>query len=489
MKKKFYLITALVVALALGGGIYAYAYTTATATIGITEPTGDVATCELAPNQPDWNSVLPGGGGAGTEILRPNAAGDETNIPSQYPPSEEHWDKVDDETPDDWGTYVCTTGDAYKRDLYNLPAPSGSGTINKVTVYFRFSGDKVSATIASDDFESGGWSGGSGWLYDWYDEGDARITGDGMPHGGSYHLRLRRASGYVDRAVNLAGQTNVRLQFWAKADSFEAGEYAECLVSPDDVNWTTVKTWVDGEDDNIYHFYDIDLSGFTMSSEFWIAFDAEMSGKYDYLYIDDLEVVSADAAYTGYAKAAIKTHGTVYEGSEYSQTGKTFVTKSYEWTTNPATGSAWTWDEIDALQIGVSLKGEQAGAHGFCTQVYVSVAYEVAPEICGDVPTGDLFIVTPNPDYTGDLLVKVYLVNTGSLIRAYQYLNMELTLQGADENPQLLTLQNGVATFALQNCAGGTHTLSVTGGSYCLTSATPPENCITPEFHCEVTQR
>ena len=33
---------------------------------------------------------------------------------------------------------------------------------------------------------------------------------------------------------------------------------------------------------------DIDLSPYTMSSQFYIAFDAQMSGTGDYFYVDDL---------------------------------------------------------------------------------------------------------------------------------------------------------------------------------------------------------
>ena len=36
-----------------------------------------------------------------TEILRPNAAGDETNLYIQLPNEGEHWDKVDEVTPDE----------------------------------------------------------------------------------------------------------------------------------------------------------------------------------------------------------------------------------------------------------------------------------------------------------------------------------------------------------------------------------------------------
>lgn len=355
MKRKFHLIMALVIALVLSSGVYAYAYTTATGTISIAEPTGDIATWELAPGQPPWESILlslvppdDDNGGAGIETLRPNAPGDETNIPHQHPKSGEHWDKVDDVSADDWETYVWGGG-SHKYDLYHIPDPSEDlGTIYGVTVYFRFSGDE---------------------------------------HPGK---------------------------------------------------------------------------GFT----------------------------------TGYAKAVIKTYGTVYEGLEKIQTGKSFTTQSHTWTFNPFTGADWTWDEIVDLQIGVSLKCHQSRS-AFCTQVFVDVDYDgVAPpppEIFGDVPTGNLFVVTPHPDYTGDLTVKVYLLNTAALIKAYQYLNMELILQGAENNPQLFTLHNGVATFTLQGCAGGTHTLYINGGSYCLVSDDPDEWgvgwTVIPELYCEVIQR
>lgn len=73
-----------------------------------------------------------------TEILRPDAAGDETNISSQYPDSTYHWDKVDEVNADDGTTEVYSRKyNSYLRDLYNLPAPAGSGTISKITVYVR----------------------------------------------------------------------------------------------------------------------------------------------------------------------------------------------------------------------------------------------------------------------------------------------------------------------------------------------------------------
>ncbi len=81
------------------------------------------------------------------------------------------------------------------------------------------------------------------------------------------------------------------------------------------------------------------------------------------------------------------------------------------------------------------------------------------PPLMGEVPSDGLFDITPNSLYTGDLAVKVFLTNTGDLVKAYDYLNMKLYLDGSVEagetpNYQLLTLQNGEATFNIQDIAG-----------------------------------
>ena len=151
------------------------------------------------------------------ETLRPNAAGDETAITTQSPASTAHWDKVDEAVADDFTTYLGSVTGSYQRDLYNLPASSGSGTINKITVFFR------------------------------------------------------------------------------------------CYLS------------------------------------------------------------------ASYAKASIKAGSTVSDGAEKS----TFAwnTHSEEWALNPDDSEAWAWADIDALQIGVSLKGFPDDDNAYCTQVYVEVDY------------------------------------------------------------------------------------------------------------------
>jgi len=81
-----------------------------------------------------------------TEILRPNGVGDETAIDSQFPATGAHWDKVNEAVADDASTTVLTATGIFERDLYTLPASSGSGTISKITVFFRYLSANTAAT-------------------------------------------------------------------------------------------------------------------------------------------------------------------------------------------------------------------------------------------------------------------------------------------------------------------------------------------------------
>ncbi len=338
---------ALVIALTLSGGAYAHAYSAAAETINITDPTGDFTTSNETATQPDWESVLTPV--ADVAYFDPSAAGDETGIVAQYPPSGEHWDKVSEESPDGDSTYIASaSGASWEEDLYHIENHStqtAAGTINYVRIYV-----------------------------------EARSTTD----------NITQTSAYVH----------------------------------------------------------------------------------------------------------IKTNGVEYNGTEETLTSN-YATYSYQWDDNPQTASAWTWDEVDALQIGVGLRTPNVNEYTRCTQIYAEVAFE-APPLSGDTPTGDLFTITPNADYTGDLAVRVYLVNTGNLTRAYQSFSVEVYLEGSVEagqspNYRTLTLGDGVATFWLDNAGSDNRMLSVTGGTYTLTSREPLEWeegwAASPKLYCEVTQR
>ena len=257
-------------------------------------------------------------------------------------------------------------------------------------------------------------------------------------------------------------------QHWDKVDE---------ATSDGDSTYVVTENWIWQED--LYHIPDHFAGSGTIS--------------YVKVYIVS-RAESAQTQTTAYVH--IKTNNVEHNGSENTMT-TSYATYSQQWNTNPQTGDAWTWDEIDALQIGVGLRRPKPNNYARCTQVYAEVGYSTML-LRSDVPTGDLFDITPHIDYTGDLAVKVSLTNTGSLVKAYGYLNLKLYLEAsveAGETPDylLLTLEDGGVTFNLQDYAPGTYTLSVAGGSYGLVSTDTTRWqagwTVTPEFYCTIVQR
>ena len=83
----------------------------------------------------------------------------------------------------------------------------------------------------------------------------------------------------------------MHLQFWAKASGFVSGDTAVVQVSPDGGDYTTEKTWTVSDSDGVYRFYDIDLSSFTMTSQFFVAFASNIAGSQPALFVDEIAVV------------------------------------------------------------------------------------------------------------------------------------------------------------------------------------------------------
>jgi hypothetical protein len=349
MRRKLIFIGILILVLVLTTGTFAYTFSNNTVTtLSATLADDGWTTYQPSASQPDWNSLLPSGE-YNSEILVPNAPGDDTELSSQYPEADEHWDKVDDQpAADDGDTYVSTEGSGgWQRDLYNLSNFTGAGgetTIENITVYFRFAAD------------------------------------------------------------------------------------------------------------------------------------------------DDYDVT---------AMAAIKTDGKVYEGPNMTQSGTDFITQSWQCTKNPATDKSWTPEEINDLQAGITIKGQNKNKPALCTQVYVKVNYKHTTTQ-GELPNGNLFDIIPHEDYSGDLQVRIYLTNIANLLKAYNYLNMELYMANsleAKKTPhyQILSIENGVVSFNIEGGSAKQYTVELSGGSYRLVSDNTDEWgagwSIVPEFYCEVTQR
>ena len=119
---------------------------------------------------------------------------------------------------------------------------------------------------------------------------DVSVTDQNSPFEGGFHLRLRGSDGYASRGVNLSGQTGVHLKFYAKVEGFEGSDSASVLVSPDGVTWTTVKLFTTSDSDDVYRLVDIDISSYSMTSNFSIALEGNMNNPSDRLLIDKIEV-------------------------------------------------------------------------------------------------------------------------------------------------------------------------------------------------------
>ncbi|GEM_PF-2806086 len=114
------------------------------------------------------------------------------------------------------------------------------------------------------------------------------------------------------------------------------------------------------------------------------------SGKMDTYELPNLgQVVGTINSVTVYARArangtssqrlkiVANTHSNDYFGTTETMTGNAgWANYSKTWSTNPETGLAWTWPEIDDLQIGIKLYDDGSGQPE-CTQVYAEVNYVV----------------------------------------------------------------------------------------------------------------
>jgi len=268
-----------------------------------------------------------------------------------------------------------------------------------------------------------------------------------------------------------------------------AGTYTQCDAVGDTANYlcvdeavsdgdtTYVRTWGGATELDTYNIEDHTTGSGNVTDVYAYTYTRVDSGTHD-------------------AEVAIRTNSTDYFGGYTSGVPTTYTYLSANWDNNPFTNNPWTWAEVDALEIGVR-HYDLNGGYLWTTQVYADIDYDYLP-VTGNAPTGDLFEVYENPDYSGDLSVRVYLTNTGSLQKAYESLELELYLEDSEEagqspNYQELTLENGVASFTLKDPASDNHTLSVIGGDYALVSDNMPEWeagwTITPEFYCEATQR
>ena len=102
-------------------------------------------------------------------------------------------------------------------------------------------------------------------------------------------------------------------------------------------------------------------------------------------------VTSEFGADGGLGKTSIRTNGTTYDGAETALT-VAYTTDSTTYITNPQTGNSWTWAEVDAMEIGVSLSDANQSR---CTQVYAVVNYSPTTSVTATgIDSGEHIIKT-----------------------------------------------------------------------------------------------
>ncbi len=163
--------------------------------------------------------------------------------------------------------------------------------VNGETVDLRV--EYLGTVIAADDLETHTWSGGSGWSGNWVATGLADINMSDSPiQQGTHQARIRAAGGSLTRIVDLSSQpSNVNFQFWVKVKGFEFGDNTELRFSPDGSTWFVAHSWTSADSDDTYYYFDKDLTPYTLSNEFRVAFVADITNGGDKFYVDDLKIV------------------------------------------------------------------------------------------------------------------------------------------------------------------------------------------------------
>lgn len=141
--------------------------------------------------------------------------------------------------------------------------------------------------LATDGFETGNFGGGTGnWVGAW-SQNNVDIQSDG-PHAGNFHALVRSPSGTLNRTCDLLGISGARLSFWGRADKFKAGDSLAVKLRVDGGAPTTLTTITSVQSDDVYRFYDLDLSAFTMTLDVQIEFDSNLDKGF--FYVDDVAI-------------------------------------------------------------------------------------------------------------------------------------------------------------------------------------------------------
>jgi len=118
--------------------------------------------------------------------------------------------------------------------------------------------------------------------------------------------------------------------------------------------------------------------------------------------------------------------------------------------------------------------------------------WQVFGSFAGEVVPGDLFVVTPHADWTGDMTCQVTLANIPGLRGAYRLLVLEVQVWD-DNDVQLgateyLTLQKGAVDIEFSQ-SDSPYRVVLTGGSYVSNREGWADGMEDPTLVCQILQR
>jgi hypothetical protein len=386
----------------------------------------------------------------GVEVLRPNGNGYYTQC-DHSPYYYNNYQCVDDVTPDGNSSYIYTRGGATERDTYNIQNHSqGSGTINSITVHVLSRADSSSSMAVETMIRThdnnyygdytvlpayGDWQDvsktyttnphtSSTWTWTEVDDLQAGVRhydlGNGYPRTTQVYIEVgygqptaEEMDTYSIDDHTLSGNpiNSVTVYIISKGTSSPNTHAAETVIRTNGNDYfgtytllptsytelstvytknpytSSAWTWdeIDALEAGVKH-YDNGVGG-VRTTQVYVEVDYGPSEQMDTYNLEDhslgtgtinsitVYVISkgTNAENTHAAETVIRTHGNDYFG-DYTLLPTSYTELSTTYTTNPYTSSAWTWDEIDALQAGV--KHYDNGSGGIrTTQVYIYVNY------------------------------------------------------------------------------------------------------------------
>ncbi len=305
-----------------------------------------------------------------TFTLLPNADGSISNW-NLYGNQPDKWSATSD-TNDATGIQIAGSTSAVQ--TVNLQESTQTGTINSVTARIKAKTDATSGTetLYVNSFDNA--------YHAWTETGSSPYLNDNTANWISTHSynAVEGNFAYADHTQGSGQILSARVYFESKADGND-----DFSVNIYDGSWHSV-----GEisPDHNYGWQSIDVTSYLNS---WTKVDGfrtrvqyEEACSEDDVFIRRSYLSIEYAGNHETAKFEVKTNGSTYESSQdftVSRTGFTQFSQTY--TTNPVTGDAWSWSDLDNLEVGCRASALDANEKIQVSEVTLEVSYTSPPEL------------------------------------------------------------------------------------------------------------